>query len=166
MSIKKDIEVQLQDISRKIEDNKKLIDQKTEELKDDLFLSLESVRKREESLSEEYKSKRERKYQNYAEKLEKLTPEERLKEQRRATLFHLNKADNMTVAKLKKMLQKIDLYQGVIDEEFDKQLAQSISNFQQQYGVTPIDGIAGFKTLSKLSEIIQNLSETKPENKL
>ncbi|MEH2112225.1 peptidoglycan-binding domain-containing protein [Nostoc sp.] len=57
----------------------------------------------------------------------------------------------MDVADLKKMLQKIGFYKGVIDEE----LAQSISVFQENYGVTPIDGTAGPKTLSKLSEVIK-----------
>lgn len=78
----KDFEVQLQEISQKVEDNKNLIEQKTEELKEGLFLSLESLREREESLPEEYKSQREMAYQRNAERLRKLTPEERLKEQK------------------------------------------------------------------------------------
>lgn len=150
----KDIEVQLQEISQKIEDNKNLIEQRTEELKESLFLSLESVREREESLPEEYKSKRDLKYRRYAKRLKELTPEERLKEQKRFTRYHLNNID-MDVADLKKMLQITGLYQGVIDEIFDEQLAQSITDFQEKYGVTPIDGTAGPKTLSKLSEVIK-----------
>lgn len=150
----KDIEVQLQEISQKIEDNKNLIEQRAEELKESLFLSLESVREREESLPEEYKSKREQEYQRYAERLKKLTSAERLKEQKRFTRSHLNNID-MDVADLKRMLQKAGLYQGLIDEVFDEQLAQSISTFQEKYGVTPIDGTAGPKTLSKLSEVIR-----------
>jgi murein L,D-transpeptidase YcbB/YkuD len=150
----KDVEVQLQEISQKIEDNKNLIEQRTEELKESLFLSLESVREREESLPEEYKSKREQKYQRYAERLRKLTPAERLKEQKRFTRSHLNNID-MDMVDLKRMLQKAGLYQGSLDEVFDEQLAQSISTFQEKYGVTPIDGTAGPKTLSKLSEVIR-----------
>ncbi|MBD2054571.1 peptidoglycan-binding protein [Oculatella sp. FACHB-28] len=150
----KDVEVQLQEISQKIEDNKNLIEQRTEELKESLFLSLESVREREESLPEEYKSKREQKYQRYAERLKNLTTAERLKEQKRFTRSHLNNID-MDIADLKRMLQKAGLYQGLIDEVFDEQLALSISAFQEKYGVTPIDGTAGPKTLSKLSEIMK-----------
>lgn len=150
----KDIEVQLQEISQKIEDNKSLIDKRTEELKESLFLSLESVREREESLPEEYKSKRELEYQKYAARLKKLTLEERLKEQKRFTRSHLNNID-MDVADLKTMLQKAGLYEGAIDEIFDEELARSISAFQEKYGVVPIDGTAGPKTLSKLSEVIK-----------
>jgi peptidoglycan hydrolase-like protein with peptidoglycan-binding domain len=61
----------------------------------------------------------------------------------------------MDVADLKKMLQKAGLYQGLIDEVFDEQLVQSISAFQEKYGVEPVDGTAGPKTLSKLSEVIK-----------
>jgi murein L,D-transpeptidase YcbB/YkuD len=150
----KDIEVQLQEISQKLEDNKSLIEQTSEELKESLIFGLESVREREESLSEEYKTKRESRYKKYAEGLEKLNSEDRLKEQKKSTRFHLNKI-YMDVADLKRMLQKIEFYKGVIDEEFNEELAQSISAFQKNYGVSPIDGTAGPKTLSKLSEIIK-----------
>jgi predicted nuclease with TOPRIM domain len=85
----KDIEVQLQGISQKIEENKHLIEQKNEELREDLFLSLELVRKNEESLSEDYRLKREQGYQRYAKKLEKLTPEMRLREQNKFTVINL-----------------------------------------------------------------------------
>lgn len=151
----KDFEVQLQEISQRIEDNKSLIEQKTEEIKESLFLSLESVREREESLPEEYKSKRELEYRRYAERLKELTPDRRLKEQKRFTQSHLNRI-YMDVADLKKMLQKIGFYQGSIDEVFDEQLAQSISAFQEKYGVEPVDGTAGPKTLSKLSKVIKH----------
>ena len=105
-------------------------------------------------MPEEYKSKRESRYQRYADRLKKLNSEERLKEQKKSTRFHLNKI-YMDVADLKKMLQKIEFYKGVIDEEFNEELVQSISAFQENYGVTPIDGTAGPKTLSKLSEVIK-----------
>jgi Putative peptidoglycan binding domain len=149
----KDIEIQLQGISQKIEESKSLIEKKNEELKMDLLLSLESVRKREESLSEELKSQRESEYQMYMEKLNKLTPEERLKEQRRYTEFDLNTV-GMSIANLKTMLQETGFYQGNIDEVFNLELAQSVKTFQEKYEVTPFDGIAGPKTLSKLSEVI------------
>ncbi len=149
----KDIEVQLQEISQKIEDNKNLIEQRNEELEESLFLSLESVRENEEALPEEYKSKRELKYRRYAERLEKLTPEEKLKEQKRYTQLHLIRKD-MDISDLKKMLQNTGFYRGAIDEMFDEKLAQSVSDFQAKYGVTPIDGTVGSKTLSKLSEVI------------
>jgi hypothetical protein len=148
----KDIEVQLQEISEKVEDNKKLIEQRTEELKESLFLSLESVREQEQSLSEEYKLKRAAVNQSYAEKLKKVTPEERLKGQKKYTRLHLAKID-MDIADLKKMLQEVKFYRGVIDEVFDEQLAQSISDFQEVYKIMPVDGIAGLQTLSKLSEV-------------
>lgn len=150
----KDIEVQLQEISQKVDENKNLIEIRTKELEDSLFLSLDSVREREESLSEEYKSKRESKHRRYGERLKKLTPEERLKEQKKFTRLHLANED-MYIADLKKMLQKARFYQGAIDEAFDEQLAQSISDFQERYGVMPIDGTVGPKTLSKLSEVIK-----------
>jgi Putative peptidoglycan binding domain len=152
----KDIEVQLQGISQKIEENKNLIEQKSEELRDDLFLSLESVRKNEESLSKDYRSKREQGYQRYARKLEKLTPEMRLREQNKFTIINLIDI-GMSISDLKKMLQKAGFYKGEIDEGFNEQLAQSIGAFQQKYGVIPVDGTAGPKTLSKLSEIISSL---------
>jgi hypothetical protein len=156
----KDIEVQLQEMSGKIEENKNLIDKTTKELKEDLFVGLELVRDREESLSEEYKAKRDLQYQKYLEWLKKATPEERLKNQKKYTRSHLNDID-MDVSHLKEMLQNIGLYQGVIDEKFDEQLAQSISAFQEKYEVTPIDGTAGPKTLSKLSEVYRiNKDET------
>jgi murein L,D-transpeptidase YcbB/YkuD len=150
----KDIEVQLQEISQKIEDNKNLIEQKNEELEESLFLSLESVRENEETLPEGYRSKRELKYKRYAERLKKLTPKEKLKEQKKYTQLHLIKKD-MDISDLKKMLQNTGFYRGEIDEVFDEQLAQSISDFQEKYGVTPIDGTVGSKTLSKLSEVIK-----------
>jgi hypothetical protein len=156
----KDIEVQLQGISEKIEENKQkieesknLIEQKNEELRDDVFLGLESVRKHEESLSEEYTLKREQGYQRYANRLKKLSPEERLKEQNKFTIINLIDA-GVTIADLKRMLQKAGFYQGEIDEVFNEQLALSISAFQKQYDVTPIDGTVGPKTLSKLSKVI------------
>jgi murein L,D-transpeptidase YcbB/YkuD len=152
----KDIEVQLQGISKKIEENKNLIEQKNEELRDDLFLSLESVRKNEESLSEDYRTKREQGYQRYANKLEKLTPDRRLKEQNKFTVINLIDI-GMSISDLKKMLQKAGFYKGGIDEIFNEQLAQSIGDFQQKHGVLPVDGTAGPKTLSKLSEIIGSL---------
>jgi hypothetical protein len=149
----KDLEFQLQAISQKIDDNRKIIEQKTEELKTDLFSSLELVRKHEESLSEEFKSKRELEYQGYFKKLNELTPEERLQEQRRYTEFDLNTI-GLGVADLKIMLQKTGFYQGDIDEIFNEELAQSIKAFQEKYEVTPFDGTAGTKTLSKLGEVI------------
>ncbi len=149
----KDIENQLQGISIKIEESKSLIEKKNEELKADLLLSLDSVRKREESLSEELKSQRESEYQMYMEKLNKLTPEERLKEQKRYTEFDLNTV-GMSIANLKTMLQETGFYQGNIDDAFNLELAQSVKTFQEKYEVTPFDGIAGPKTLSKLSEVI------------
>jgi murein L,D-transpeptidase YcbB/YkuD len=149
----KDIEVQLQDISQKIEDNKSLIEKKNEELEESLFLSLEAVRENEEALSEEYRLNRELKYKRYADRLKKLTPAEKLKEQKKYTQLHLIKKD-MNISDLKKMLQNTGFYRGVIDEVFDEQLAQSISDFQEKYGVAPIDGTVGSKTLSKLSEVI------------
>ena len=153
----KDIEVQLQDISEKIKENKNLIEQKNEELKDDLFLSLESVRKNEESLSEDYREKREQRYRGYANKLKKLTPERRLREQNKFTVINLIDI-GMSISDLKGMLQKAGFYKGEIDEIFNEQLAQSIGDFQQKYDILPVDGTAGPKTLSKLSEIIQQFS--------
>jgi len=149
----KDIEVQLQGISEKIEESKNLIEQKNEELRDDVFLGLESVRKNEESLSEEYTLKREQGYQRYANKLKKLSPEERLKEQNKFTIINLIDV-GLTIADLKRMLQKAGFYHDKIDEVFNEQLALSISAFQKQYDVTPIDGTVGPKTLSKLSKVI------------
>ncbi|MFM6322095.1 MAG: peptidoglycan-binding domain-containing protein [Microcystis panniformis] len=152
----KDIEVQLQGISQKIEENKNLIEQKNEELRDDLFLSLESVRKNEESLSEDYREKREQGYRRYANKLEKLTPEKRLREQNKFTIINLIDI-GMSLSDLKRMLQKAGFYKGEIDEIFNEELAKSIGAFQQKHGVLPVDGTAGPKTLSKLSEVIGTL---------
>ena len=152
----KDIEIQLQGISQKIEENKNLIEQKNEELRNDLFLSLESVRKNEESLSEDYRSKREQEYQIYASKLEKLTPEKRLREQHKYTIIDLIDI-GMSISDLKRMLQKTGFYKGELDEIFNEELAQSIGAFQQKHDVLPVDGTAGPKTLSKLSEIIGTL---------
>jgi Putative peptidoglycan binding domain len=149
----KDIEIQLQGISQKIEESKNLIEKKNEELKIDLLSSLDSVRKREESLSEELKSQRESEYQIYMEKLNKLTPEKKLEEQRRYTEFDLNTAD-MSIANLKTMLQETGFYKGNIDDVFNLELAESVKTFQEKYEVTPFDGIAEPKTLSKLSEVI------------
>jgi murein L,D-transpeptidase YcbB/YkuD len=149
----KDIENRLQGISQKIEESKSLIEKKNEELKADLLLSLDSVRKSEESLSEELKSQRESAYQIDMEKLNKLTPEERLKEQKRYTEFDLNTV-GISVANLKTMLQETGFYQGNIDDVFNLELVQSVKTFQEKYEVTPFDGIAGPKTLSKLSEVI------------
>jgi Putative peptidoglycan binding domain len=149
----KDVEVQLQEISQKIEENKNLIEQKNEELKTNLLLSLESVKKGEESLSKELKSQREIEYQGYMKKLNELTPEERLKEQKRYTEFDLNTV-GMSIANLKTILQELGFYQDNIDEVFNVELAQSIKAFQEKYEVTPFDGTAGPKTLSKLSEVI------------
>lgn len=152
----KDIEVQLQGISQKIEENKNLIEQKNEELRDDLFLSLESVRKNEESLSEDYREKREQGYRRYANKLEKLTPEKRLREQNKFTIINLIDL-GMSLSDLKRMLQKAGFYKGEIDDIFNEELAKSIGAFQQKHGVLPVDGTAGPKTLSRLSEVIGTL---------
>jgi len=122
-------------------------------------LSLEEVRKSEESLSEEYKSKRDMAHKNYAKRLKKLTPEERLKTQKRTTLRHLNEA-GIYVNDFKKMLQEAGFYKGSIDHIFDEELAQSISDFQKENKVEPIDGTAGPKTLSKLSEVIRDLEKS------
>jgi murein L,D-transpeptidase YcbB/YkuD len=150
----KDLEVQLQEISQKIENNKTLIEKKAEELNENLFLGVESVRKRENSLSEAYKQKRNDNNQKYAEKLNRMSSEERLKEQKKFTCFYLHNI-NKDLVYLKKMLQKAGFYNGATDEKFDEQIAQSISRFQEHYGVKPIDGIAGPQTLSKLGEIVQ-----------
>jgi murein L,D-transpeptidase YcbB/YkuD len=149
----KDIEVQLQGISQKIEENKNLIEQKNAELRNDLLLSLESVRKNEESLPEDDRSKREQEYQIYASKLAKLTPEKRLREQHKYTMIDLIDIGR-SISDLKRMLQITGFYKGEIDEIFHEELAQSIGAFQQNHGVLPVDGTAGPKTLSKLSEII------------
>lgn len=124
-----------------------------DELRDDVCLSLESVREQEKSLSEDNKLERERVYQEYANRIKMLNPEERLNEQNKFTKINLTNA-GISIADLKILLHKAGLYQGEIDEIFSAQLAQSISTFQEKYEVIPIDGVAGSKTLSRLSEII------------
>lgn len=155
----KDIEVQLKGISRKIEESKEkieesknFINQKNEKLRDDIFSGLESVRRREESLSNEYLLNRDKDYQRYADSLEKLSSKEKLKTQNKFTIIHLIDAD-LTISGLKGILKEAGFYQGTIDEIFNEQLVVSICDFQEKYNITPVDGTVGPKTLRKLSEI-------------
>lgn len=90
----------------------------------------------------------------YAVKIQGLSSLEKLKKQETHTRKHLNKFA-LSINELKQMLKQVGVYDGITNEEFNQELADAIIRFQEYCDVTPVDGICGLKTLSKLAELIK-----------
>ena len=152
----KDLEIEF----KKVNDNIQALEKKVSEINQDIIVSLDAIAEQESLLSDEDKEKRDKVFQSYAAGLNKLPLEERLKRQKKYTIQHLNKAE-ISIYELKQMLNKLEFYQGEINNKFNEQLATSISKFQEKYNVTPIDGTCGRKTLSKLRQVITSNEQQK-----
>lgn len=130
------------------------IDEQTKELNKNLYFTFEQIRKNQEFLSEEYKTMKDDINNKYAVKIQGLSLSEKLKKQETHTRKHLNKFA-LSINELKQTLKEVGVYDGIINQEFNQELVNAIIRFQEDYDITPVDGICGLKTLSKLGEFIK-----------
>ncbi len=165
----KDIEIEfrdkiIQEVGEKIEKSTKNLEENLSqklELDAKVFKSLQALSMREQILPEEAKDKRRESYQIWFNYLNNLDSEKKLEEQKKYSLLHLKNWD-MKISNLKQMLSQVGFFNGIIDnEEFTVELAQSISEFQKQYELFPVDGTAGPVTINKLSQEIMKMKTDK-----
>jgi WD40 repeat protein len=90
-------------------------------------------------------------YEEFDKYLQTLPLNTKLEQQKKWTLRHLD-TRGISVSSLKLKLQKLEIYKGVLDEEFTQELAEAVATFQRYHGIVPADGICGPMTLEKLYE--------------
>jgi WD40 repeat protein len=90
-------------------------------------------------------------YEEFNKYLQLLPSNTKLEQQKKWTLQHLGKR-GLSISSLKLKLQKLEIYKGILDEEFTQELVEAIYNFQRHHNITPADGICGPMTLEKLYE--------------
>jgi murein L,D-transpeptidase YcbB/YkuD len=143
-----DIEIALKEVRKEI----KRVDGRVEKLDEKLLISLGQVRESEASLSREARESRQRIYDESAQALALLPPENRINLQKRLTLNHLRDT-GIDVKALKGILRDIGFYHGELNQSFTPELVKAVENFQSENMIGKPDGIVGPITLSRISEI-------------
>jgi murein L,D-transpeptidase YcbB/YkuD len=143
-----DIEIALKEVKNEIQ----RVDNKVEKLDSRLLNSLGQVRHNEANLSKEARENRQKIYDESAQVLALLPPENKISLQKRLTMNHLNEI-GIDVQALKELLEKIGYYQGSMDSLFTPDLVQVIEKFQIEHLTGEPDGIVGPITLSKIAEL-------------
>jgi hypothetical protein len=151
----KDVEVEFKDKLDKVE--KQLV-----ELEDDFFTYLTTLKKEEDDLPKEYIEKRNRHWDNFERYVLSLDDETRFQVQKANSLNYLAKF-KLTVKELKERLARLGYYNGQIDDNFTKDLAEALTKFQRLNNMRHIDGIFGQLTYEKVAAKLSN-AVTKANN--
>lgn len=141
-----EVEVELNELKQKVQAVRNELD--------DVMGRLATVSQKEAALTKEEREFRDKVFNNFAESLDKDTPERKLLKQEYFTQIRLREV-SMKVSELKETLKKLDYYHGLIDESFSLELAQAVEKFQAENGIKS-DGIAGTITLSKIGELLDS----------
>jgi DNA repair exonuclease SbcCD ATPase subunit len=110
-------------------------------LTEKFFRDIDNIRAVEASASDEIRQTLKDKQAEYAEGLENMPRDERLRLEERLTRKHLGDL-NITLRELKAMLHQAGYSAGEIDEEFDLTLSDAVKELQRSHNLV-IDGIFG-----------------------
>ncbi|MBD2056930.1 peptidoglycan-binding protein [Oculatella sp. FACHB-28] len=142
-----DIEIALKEVEKEIQ----RVDNKVEKLDGRLIASLGQIRQNETALSKEAREDRQKIYDESAQLLTLLPPENRINLQKRLTLNHLDKV-GIDLKTLKEVLKKLGYYKGAIDQSFTLEFVEAVEKFQSENMPGQPDGIVAPVTLSKIAE--------------
>jgi hypothetical protein len=124
----------------------------------DFFRVIPTVWAEEWSLEDSERSKRNQRWDGYEKLISDLSADNQGQVQIDNSLFYLEKY-GLRTTQLKKQLNHLGFFSGVIDENFDQPLTDAILRFQVRFNLRHTDGFFGPLTYMAMAEAAKNMTK-------